>query len=59
MINMFTLKFIVLFGFDVVAIFISQGVRRFEMFEFLSEKINFAGLGGSKLSSFEPDTSHP
>ena len=38
---------------------LSQGVRRFEMFEFLSEKINFAALGGSKSSSFEPDTSHP
>ena len=38
---------------------IGQGVRRFEMFEFLSEKINFTALGGSKSSSFEPDTSHP
>ena len=36
-----------------------QGVRRFERFEFLSEKINFTALGGSKSSSFEPDTSHP
>ena len=36
-----------------------QGVRRFEKFEFLSEKINFTALGGSKSSSFEPDTSHP
>ena len=38
---------------------IRQGVRQFERFEFLSEKINFAALGGSKSSSFEPDTSHP
>ena len=38
---------------------IGQGVRRFKRFEFLSEKISFTALGGSKSSSFEPDTSHP
>ena len=42
-----------------VAIYLREGVRRFERFEFLSEKINFTALGGSKSSSFEPDTSHP
>ena len=42
-----------------VIFWICVSVRRFERFEFLSEKINFAALGGSKLSSFEPDTSHP
>ena len=45
--------------YPCVGLPLGQGVRRFEMFEFLSEKINFAALGGSKSSSFEPDTSHP
>ena len=40
-------------------LYICQGIKQFERFEFLSEKINFAALGGSKSSSFEPDTSHP